>query len=122
MMLAVASVAAQQESESAPDCGSSLTFPELCWGLAAVAFAGQMALLPTGGVFGLIAGLQFHQSTPVTVAKLALQGVVVTLLVLPAVFAGPRPGCRGDFLRRGRSPGSASSRTRSICGTCRFWS
>ena len=92
MMLAVASVAAQQDPNLCPRLRKLATFPELCWGLAAAAFAGQMALLPTGGVFGLIAGLQFHQSTPVTIAKLALQGVVVTLIVLPAVFAGPRPG------------------------------
>jgi peptidoglycan/LPS O-acetylase OafA/YrhL len=92
MMLAVASVAAQQDAAMCPRLRKLAEFPGLCWGLAAAALAGLMVLMPGTGLFGLIAGLEFHQPTPTTVAILALRGVVVVLMVLPAVFAGPRPG------------------------------
>ncbi len=66
--------------------------PELCWGIGLAAFAGLMALVPKGGLFGLIAGLTAHQSSTTTIAKLLLQAILTAAYLLPAVFAGERRG------------------------------
>jgi peptidoglycan/LPS O-acetylase OafA/YrhL len=69
---------------------------ELCWAGAALAFAGVTALLPGGGLFGLIAALQTVQPVSSALAKLVLEAAFVAMLLLPAVF-GDR---RGDLPRR----------------------
>ncbi|MBV8956130.1 MAG: acyltransferase [Solirubrobacterales bacterium] len=92
MMLAVASVAVEDDCWVVAGLQKLARSPLLCWGLAALAVGGLMLLVPPHGLYGLIAGLQSHQSTPTTVLKLALEASTVTLLVLPVVFAGQRPG------------------------------
>lgn len=92
MALAVISVVAGADERLARRARQIGRRPELCWGAAAVAFAGLMTLVPSGGLFGLIAVVQTRQSAPTTVAKLGLEATLVVLLVLPAVFSGDRPG------------------------------
>jgi peptidoglycan/LPS O-acetylase OafA/YrhL len=90
MALAVASVACQQR----PDALSSLRRlgdrSLLCWGLSAGAFAGLIALVPAGGVFGLIGEVESRQAVGTTLARIALYAVVVFGLVLPAIFGDRR--------------------------------
>jgi peptidoglycan/LPS O-acetylase OafA/YrhL len=63
-----------------------------CWLAAAGAFAGLMALVPSGGLFGLIAVVQTRQSVATTAAKIALDAIFVSLLLAPAVFGDGRAG------------------------------
>jgi peptidoglycan/LPS O-acetylase OafA/YrhL len=90
MGLAVLSVAA----ESGPRLRSAvelLTSHSLaCWALALGAFAGLVALVPAGGLFGLIAAVQNPQPVAQSVAKVALEGVMAATLLLPAIFVDSR--------------------------------
>ena len=65
---------------------------ELSWLVAAVAFAGLMALVPAGGLFGLLAETYHVQALLTTVARIALTGLFVACLALPAILEAPRPG------------------------------
>ncbi len=75
--------------------------PGACWVLAAAALAGLMALVPHGGLFGLIATTQVRQSLHVTAEKIALGVVLVSMLVAPAVFGDARRGLPRRLLRLG---------------------
>jgi peptidoglycan/LPS O-acetylase OafA/YrhL len=70
----------------------------LCWAISACAFAGLMLLVPSGGLFGLIAGVQTRQAIAPTLAKIVLGALVVTFLVTPAVFGNRRRGLPRRFL------------------------
>jgi peptidoglycan/LPS O-acetylase OafA/YrhL len=86
MALAVLSVAGQREPRLLDPIRWLVGRPELCWVLALLAAAGLTALIPSHGLFGLIATVELPQSIPRTVAKLLLEGVLAIALVLPAVF------------------------------------
>ena len=92
MGLAVVSVVAAEDAGLAERVRVVSERPGWCWAGALAALAGLIVLVPSGGLFGLIAIAQTRQSVPATVAKLALEAILVTLLVLPAVFNGRRPG------------------------------
>jgi peptidoglycan/LPS O-acetylase OafA/YrhL len=89
MLLAVASVAHQHNPDALSGLRRVAARPLLCWAAGLVLCAGLIALVPKGGLFGLIAGVEFPQSAPRTVAKLVLEGLLALAFVLPAVF-GPR--------------------------------
>ncbi len=74
-------------------------FPGACWVAAAAAFAGLMALVPRGGVLGFIATTQARQSLHVAAPKIALEAVLLTLLIAPAVFGHTRGGAPRWLLR-----------------------
>ncbi len=57
-----------------------------CWVVSALAFFGLIALVPSGGLFGLLAQTQSLQGAGSTLAHIVLSAVFVTLLVLPAIF------------------------------------
>jgi peptidoglycan/LPS O-acetylase OafA/YrhL len=59
---------------------------ELCWVAALGAFVGLTALVPAGGLFGLIAEARTRQSLSTTLARIALTAMFCALVVLPAVF------------------------------------
>jgi peptidoglycan/LPS O-acetylase OafA/YrhL len=83
MALAVVSVAAPRRDVPAV----------ACWGAAAAAFAGLVALrLHSGGVLGLIVALRTPQPLARTAGGLALIGAIIVLLMLPAVFGQDRGG------------------------------
>jgi peptidoglycan/LPS O-acetylase OafA/YrhL len=92
MALAALSVAAQREARLAGRLALLADRPGLCWAGSAAAFGGLMALVPAGGLFGLIAAVQSRQSASTTLAKVALEAAQVVLLVLPAVFGARRAG------------------------------
>jgi peptidoglycan/LPS O-acetylase OafA/YrhL len=100
MAFAVLSVAIEH-GEVRP--GAALRFVRAhagaCWVAAAGAFAGLMALVPSGGVFGLITVAQTRQPVGTTAAKIALDAVFVSLLIAPAVFGDERSGVPRRLLR-----------------------
>ncbi len=92
MALAVLSVAFQDERSVPAPVRSLADRPELCWAIAAVAAVGLMLLLPSHGLFGLIATVEVAEPIPRTVAKLGLEGVLAVAFVLPAIFGDQRRG------------------------------
>lgn len=92
MALAVASVAVQRDRSALGVLRRVADHPQLCWLGAAGAYLGLVALVPGGGLFGLIAAVQTQQPLPQTLAKLALEALLAALFVLPAVFGDPRLG------------------------------
>jgi len=92
MAFAAASVAAEHDESVLRWLRRAADFPELCWAGAAAAYGGLMALVPHGGLFGLVATVQMSQPVSTTVPKLTLEVVFVSLLVLPVVFDRGRPG------------------------------
>jgi peptidoglycan/LPS O-acetylase OafA/YrhL len=72
--------------------------PSLCWLGAAAAYVGLMAIVPRGGLFGLIAAVATRQSVTTTALKIVLEAIVVILLVTPAVFGETRHGAPGRLL------------------------
>ncbi len=100
MGIAVLSVAAgRREAGLDRAAGFVGRQPVLCWIAAAGAFAGLMALVPRGGLFGLIALTQRQQSATTTAAKLALGAAFIALLLAPAVFGDGRSGLPRRLLR-----------------------
>ncbi|HWJ50965.1 MAG TPA: acyltransferase [Solirubrobacteraceae bacterium] len=92
MALAVVSVAAHQD-ESALKLPRRLgERPELCWLVAGAAFAGLVAIVPSGGLFGLIAVVGTPQALAGTILKLTLTGILAGFLILPVVFGSRRRG------------------------------
>jgi peptidoglycan/LPS O-acetylase OafA/YrhL len=90
MALAVASVAWQRDARALSSLrvlGESST---LCWSLSAGAFVGLIALVPAGGVFGLIGELQNRQGLGMALARIALEAIVVAGLVIPAICGEQR--------------------------------
>lgn len=57
-----------------------------CWTVSLLAFAGLVALVPPGGLFGLIAAVQTPQPLARSVAKIALEALMAATLLLPAIF------------------------------------
>jgi peptidoglycan/LPS O-acetylase OafA/YrhL len=96
MALAVASVACQRDRGALSSVRALGNHAAVCWGLSAAAFAGLIALVPAGGVFGLIGEVATRQALGTAAARIALYAVVVFGLVLPAIF-GER---RRDPVRR----------------------
>ena len=92
MGLAVLSVAGQRRTALIDPVRRIADRSELCWVLGLVAAAGLAALIPSHGLFGLIATVEVAQSIPRTVAKLLLEGVLALAFVLPAVFGDQRRG------------------------------
>jgi peptidoglycan/LPS O-acetylase OafA/YrhL len=64
----------------------------VCWLVAVAALGGLMALVPRGGLFGLIAATQTRQSAITALARIALEALLVGGLVAPAVFGDGRGG------------------------------
>jgi peptidoglycan/LPS O-acetylase OafA/YrhL len=86
MSLAVASVAVQRDPRALGGLRRIAAQPELCWLVALLALVGLAALVPSGGFFGLAASTVTAQHLPGATAKLVLEGILATALVLPAVF------------------------------------
>ena len=85
MALAVASVASDTAVASGPPGGCAGIRGSAGSG-AAAALAGLIALLEPAGLTGIIQSLNTQQPIPETLAVVVLTGVLVALLVLPAVF------------------------------------
>jgi peptidoglycan/LPS O-acetylase OafA/YrhL len=87
MAIAVLSVAVERDEIR---CTALVRFvgqhAGLCWLVAAGAFGGLIALVPRGGLFGLIAATHTKQSVITALARIALEAVLVCGLVAPAVF------------------------------------
>jgi peptidoglycan/LPS O-acetylase OafA/YrhL len=92
MALAVISVAVQRQRTAPAILRGLADRPELCWAIAVPAAIGLMLLLPSHGLFGLIATVEVAQSIPRTVAKLTLEGVLAVAFVLPAILGDQRHG------------------------------
>jgi peptidoglycan/LPS O-acetylase OafA/YrhL len=92
MTLAVISVATERDRRAVSWLRALAERPNVCWLLAAAAIGGLMAIVPSGGLLGLIATVQTRQPLHTAVLKIALEAVVVTTLLLPAVFADRRRG------------------------------
>lgn len=92
MALAVASVAAQYDDALMRRVRALADHPGLCWLGSAVALVLLIPLQPKNGLYGLIGLVAAPQSTATTLAKVALQAVLVTLLALPLVFGDQRRG------------------------------
>lgn len=92
MGLAVVSVAAESDPRLRSVASALTRHSELSWVVAAVAFAGLMALVPAGGLFGLVAETTKPQPLAGSLARIVLTGVLIAALALPAVFEAPRAG------------------------------
>jgi peptidoglycan/LPS O-acetylase OafA/YrhL len=92
MALAVLSVAGQRRPELIDPVRRMADRSELCWAVGVLAAAGLTALIPSHGLFGLIATVEVSQSISRTVVKLLLEGVLAIAFVLPAVFGDQRRG------------------------------
>jgi len=92
MGLAVLSVAAGNDPRLRRIAGTLTRHSEFCWAVAAAAFGGLMALVPAGGLFGLVAETTQPQSLARTLAGIVLTGLFIVALALPAIFEAPRPG------------------------------
>ena len=93
MAFAVLSVAVERDEVSLQRAARSVgKHASACWVVAAAAFAGLMALVPHGGLFGLIAATRGEQPFGTSVARIALDAILVAMLVAPAVFGDPRQG------------------------------
>jgi peptidoglycan/LPS O-acetylase OafA/YrhL len=66
--------------------------PNLCWAGAFAAFCGLAALVPRGGLFGIIGALTTRQPFGEALGKLALSAVVCLLLLAPAAFDDGKSG------------------------------
>jgi peptidoglycan/LPS O-acetylase OafA/YrhL len=66
--------------------------PWICWTVGLAALVGLMAMVPSGGIFGLAASVQQPQPASQTLLRLGLEAIVTTSLILPAVFTGRRSG------------------------------
>jgi peptidoglycan/LPS O-acetylase OafA/YrhL len=71
------------------------------WLIGAGALAGLVATVPAGGLFGLIATTTQPQHVATALLKLVLEAIAAVTLVLPAVFAGSRPGLTRRILGSG---------------------
>jgi peptidoglycan/LPS O-acetylase OafA/YrhL len=92
MALAALSVAAQWDPTSWPRVRQLAEHAGLWWAIGIAAFAGQVALVPGGGVFGLIGALRTPQPLGQSVLKVGLEVIVTVAFLLPAVFG---PTARG---------------------------
>jgi acetyltransferase len=99
MALAVASVAVQHRPASFSRLQALANRAAACW-LAGLTAAGGLALLvPSAGIFGLIASIEAPQSIGRTVAKFALQAILAFLFIVPAVFGDQEHGLPRRLLR-----------------------
>jgi peptidoglycan/LPS O-acetylase OafA/YrhL len=71
---------------------------ELCWAVSIACFAGLIALVPSGGLFGLIAAVQTPQALGSTLAKIALEIVLTTFLIAPVALGRAGRGLPGRLL------------------------
>lgn len=92
MALAALSVAAEWDRTSWPRVRRLAEHAGLWWVIGIAAFAGQVALVPGGGVFGLIGALRTPQPFGQSVLKIVLEVIVTVAFLLPAVFG---PAARG---------------------------
>jgi len=87
MALAVVSVAAADQRRIAGITRAIGAHPGWCWVVALAAFAALGALhSEVDGLFALVAALREPQPLAETLAGIALTGVVVALLLAPAIF------------------------------------
>jgi peptidoglycan/LPS O-acetylase OafA/YrhL len=85
MALAVLSVAAPRGA-----LRSVAARPELCWAAAAVAFAALVLVRrQPDGLFGIVVALETEQPYPKLLADVALTGLMVALILVPAVWDAP---------------------------------
>jgi len=92
MALAVVSVAAPRTAGRPRALIAAVAArPLLCWAGAVAAFA-ALALVrrEPGGLFGIVAALQTQQPYPKLLADLALTGLLLALILVPAVWDAPR--------------------------------
>ena len=92
MALAVLSAVTQLAPDLAQGWRVLAARPGLCWLGSAAAFGGLVALVPSGGLFGLIGLVQTRQPVGTTLLRMILEAIAVTLLVAPAVFGETRAG------------------------------
>lgn len=90
MALAVLSVASQEDPGAFRWIAGLADRAALCWAGAALAVLALAVLVPRGGLFGLIAATQTVQPFARSLLRLVLEGALVVLLILPAVFGDGR--------------------------------
>jgi peptidoglycan/LPS O-acetylase OafA/YrhL len=98
MALAAASVAVQVDDAALLRVRALAERPGLCWLASAAAFVALMFLVPSGGLFGIVAQKAQPQSVARTLLTLVLEGIQAVTLVLPAVFGDQRTGLPRRFL------------------------
>jgi peptidoglycan/LPS O-acetylase OafA/YrhL len=86
MALAVASVAVEGREHRVAAVRLVVRRPAVCWAAAIAALAGLTALVPEGGLTGLIAALNTPQPAPEAIARIVLSAVLAAGFVLPAVW------------------------------------
>ena len=91
MALAVVSVAsARAEGRWRARIQAVAARPELCWAAAIAAFAALVLVRrEPGGLFGIVAALQTQQPYPRILADIALTGLMLGLILAPAVWDAP---------------------------------
>jgi peptidoglycan/LPS O-acetylase OafA/YrhL len=92
MALAVISVAIQRERSAPALVRGFADRAALCWVIGVAATIGLMLLVPSHGLFGLIATVAVAQSIPRTITKLGLEGLLALMFVVPAILGGGRRG------------------------------
>ncbi len=90
MALAVLSVAAQSERGRLEWLRRAGNRGSLCWLIAIGAFAGIAALVPGGGIFGLIGLAHDRQPVGSVLLRISLEVVAALFLVAPAAFGTGR--------------------------------
>jgi peptidoglycan/LPS O-acetylase OafA/YrhL len=91
MALAVVSVAAPDADGAwRARIGAVASRPVACWAAALAAFIALMLVRHTrGGLFGIVLALQTEQPYPRLLADVALTGLVLLLVLVPAVWDAP---------------------------------
>jgi peptidoglycan/LPS O-acetylase OafA/YrhL len=74
-------------------------YASACWLAAAATFAGLMAIVPRGGLFGVVALTERRQSVWTTAGRIALEVLLISLLLAPVVFGDGRTGAPRRLLR-----------------------
>ncbi len=92
MALAVLSVGTERDPRLARRADALSRHAGRSWILAVAAFVGLMVLVPAGGLFGLIAQTTQPQPIASALARIALTGVLIAAMALPAVFDSHQPG------------------------------
>lgn len=90
MALAVASVIATRREDGGRAAPAWAAFVErrsgTLWAIGVLALAGLAALVPAGGILGLLAAVTSERPLAEAVAHIVLSGVLAAAFVLPAVF------------------------------------
>jgi peptidoglycan/LPS O-acetylase OafA/YrhL len=98
MALAVVSASVERDERRFAWLQRLAELPELCWGVSAACFLALMALVPAGGLFGLVAAVETRQGVGSSLGKIVLEAVLVAFLVAPVALGRRRRGLPGALL------------------------